>query len=220
MAYTIHEISQIESIMTEEEKSLYDSLRMNRETYSCIKINSSDDNLEEICRKLLYDMKDRELELLSIVEQRISLKSRLHYRRRDADESVWFNDNEPHTGIAYKIVKNGTIEFYTELSDAQVRLKSEMGITPYKIVDGCEISYIPECMLKYVRENKTYKYSIGDGETLVFNIGSDRPYALVLDYAYEVIYSLSDPIFEVSQYVFGEATEVLGIQCSILEKSL
>jgi hypothetical protein len=73
MAYTIHEISQIESIMTEEEKSLYDSLRMNRETYSCIKINSSDDNLEEICRKLLYDMKDRELELLSIVEQRISL---------------------------------------------------------------------------------------------------------------------------------------------------
>lgn len=215
MAYTTLEISQIESIMTEEEKHLYESLRIDERMYRDAKTYSSNEELAEICRKMVCDIKDRIQELLALVEQRISPKSRLLYR-----ENFLLKDNEHYNGIAYRIVRNGYQEFYTELSDAQARLQHESKISAWKITDGDGQVYIPENVLKYVMEDKTYKCSIGTEETLVFNIGSDSPYALVLDYHDNVIDTLSYPISEVSELSIENPVEVLGIQCTILEKSL
>lgn len=206
--------------MTEEEKSLYDSLRMNRDAYTYIKINSSDENLEEICRKLLCDMKDRELELLVAAEKRISLKSRLTCCQVS---NLWCKDDVEYTGIAYEVHKNGMIEFYTDLSEAISRQKTEQGITAYKIVEGDEMYAIPNSVLEYAKEDKTYKYDIGWGETLVFNLGSKIPFAIAINDNGDLVYTYIDTMFEVSQLIkdlYPKPVEVLGIQCTILEKSL
>jgi hypothetical protein len=223
MAYTIHEISKIESIMTEEEQYLYESLKRNEYTYNAIMTNmknSSNEDLSGICYKMSCDVKDRQKELLSIVEQRISLESRLIF----SEQNLWCKDGIEYTGIAYEINKNGMIEFYTDKSEAIARnRKMEQGVTAYKIIEGDAMYAIPNSVLEYVKEDKTWKYNIGWGETLVFNIGSNFPFAIVINESGDLVYTYVDTMFEVSQLIkdlYPKPVEILGIQCTILEKSL
>lgn len=215
MKYTTSEVYQIKNIMTDEERNLYELLGANSYSYSAAMTNSSDKDLAEISNEMVRDIKDRMQELLALVERRISLKSRLLYR-----EGLLFKDNEHYNDVAYRIVRNEFEEFYTELSDAQARLQDESKISAWKIINGDAQVHIPENVLKYVMEDRTWKYSINDEETLVFNIGSDSPYALVLDYHGDVIDTLAFPIYEVNEFSIENPIEVLGIQCTILEKSL
>ena len=220
MAYTTLEISQIESIMTEEEKALYTMLSEQRKSLHDLRWSLFDDDLKEICNESGKDISKKILELLALVEQRISLESRLTFSQLG---SLWCKDNVEYTGIAYEVHKNGMIEFYTDLSEAIYRQKTEQGITAYKIVEGDEMYAIPNSVLEYAKEDKTYKYDIGWGETLVFNLGSKIPFAIAINDNGDLVYTYIDTMFEVSQLIkdlYPKPVEVLGIQCTILEKSL
>jgi hypothetical protein len=220
MAYTQLEISQIESIMTEEEKFLYTMLVGQRQVFYGLQRAFIDDDVRGICEEAAKDLDVKYQKILTLVAQRISLKSKLTFCKLT---NHWCKYGVGYTGIAYQFHKNGMIEFYTDKSEAISRQKTEEGIIAYKMIEGDEMYVIPNSVLEYVKEDKTYKLDIGLKETLMFNLGRDNPFAIVINESGDLVYTYTDIMFEVSQFIkdsYPKPVEISGVQCSILEKSL
>lgn len=191
-------LNEIISKMTSEEKLVYESILKFQEETTVILNNAKGEFALSHTKKALLEIKKQLNNLFENVISRDVYNTKLVL----IDDSYFLND-VPYTGIAYQVFKGQTEEYYSELEEARKNNTLNYSIVAFKFNEGYYNYQIPDGLIKYVEDADKYYFYKGE-DLVVFNIGCEEPYAILVNKHKTMLKVYNEALSVVSYFINSE----------------